>query len=83
MVQGNTYLVTIELNELDLALLYHTVMSDQGEYRQVFWKGEGRRERHYISPCWLESKVFSRIAEVQPDWLPVMEKAQKKLSPWK
>jgi hypothetical protein len=83
MAQESTYEITIELNELDLALLYHTVMSDQGEYRQVLWEREGRSERHYVSSCWLESKVFGRIAEAQPDWLPVMERAQKKLSPWK
>ncbi|MBN1483488.1 MAG: hypothetical protein JXA37_02095 [Chloroflexia bacterium] len=74
------YAVTIELNELELATLYHAVLEDQGEHRVVFWEEEGRRRRHYISVCWLESKVFSRIAEMQPEWLTVMDKAQKKLS---
>jgi len=82
MAQGPTYKVTIELNELELALLYHTVMADRGERRQVKWKADpaGRSERHYISPHWLASKVFGCIAEAQPDWLPAMEEAQKRLS---
>jgi hypothetical protein len=75
-----TYSVTIELNELDLALLYHTVTSDQGEYRTVFWQQSGRKERHYVSHSWLESRVFGAIAQNQPEWLPVIERAQKRLS---
>lgn len=82
MAKTPTYTVTIELNELELALLYHTVMEDRGERQQVLWKGDvaGRAERHYVSPHWLASKVFGRIAESQPDWLTAMEEAQKRLS---
>lgn len=83
MAQGNSYNVTIELSEVELALLYHTVMADRGEHRAVLWEREGRRERRYVSENWLENKVFSRIAEVQPDWLPAMEEAQKRLSLYK
>ena len=82
MAKGPTYMVTIELSELELGLLYHVVMEDRGERQQVSWKGDaaGRPERHYVSSRWLESKVFGRIAESQPDWLSVMEKAQKRLN---
>ncbi len=81
-MKGPTYTITIELSELELALLYHTVMEDKGERRAVVWKEgqEARPERHYISPHWLENKVFSRIAESQPEWLVAMDQAQKKLS---
>jgi hypothetical protein len=83
MAKGPTYTVTIELNELELALLYHTVMADRGERLQVSWKEDpaGRLEKHYVSPHWLANKVFGRIAEAQPDWLPAMEEAQKRLVP--
>lgn len=82
MAKGPTYTVTIELNELELALLYHTVMEDRGEHRAVYWQGQakGRPERHYVGRHWLESKVFGRIAEAQPDWLPALEAARKRLS---
>lgn len=81
MAKRPTYAVTIELNDLELALLYHTVMGDRGERQQVLWKDDpaGRAERHYVSPNWLASKVFGRIAEAQPEWLPAMEEAQKRL----
>ena len=83
MAKGTTYAVTIELSELELALLYHAVMEDRGERDQVLWKDAtaDRAERHYVSPHWLASKVFGRIAESKPDWLSVMEEAQKRLTP--
>lgn len=83
MTKASVFTVTIELNELELALLYHTVMEDRGERNQVLWKEEGaaRAERHYVSPHWLANKVFGRVAEAKPDWLPVMEGAQKRLNP--
>ncbi len=82
MAKDATYAITIELTEMELALLYHTVMEDRGERQQVLWKEDltARAERHYVSPRWLESKVFGRIAEAQPDWLAVMESAQKRLT---
>lgn len=82
MAKGSAYTVTIELNELELALLYHTVMGDRGERQQVSWRADpaGRPEKHYVSPHWLASKVFGRIAEAQPEWLPAMEDAQKRLT---
>lgn len=81
-MKGPLYPVTIELTELELALLYHTATQEEGTYRMVFWKEEGgkRPERHYVSPHWLERKVFGRIAENRPDWLPVMEEACRKLA---
>jgi hypothetical protein len=83
MAKGTTYTVTIELSEMELALLYHAVMEDRGERDQVLWKDGSvdRAERHYVSPRWLESKVFGQIAESQPGWLSVMEAAQKRLTP--
>lgn len=80
-MKGPLYPVTIELSELELALLYHTAMQEEGAYRMVFWKEEGekRPERHYVSPHWLERKVFGRIAESRPEWLPVMEEARRKI----
>ena len=78
-----TYRVTIELNEIELALLYHTVTSEAGEHRQVFWEEKGRREPHYVHPRWLENKVFGQIAQERPEWLPVMTAAARKLSLWK
>jgi|GEM_PF-2979053 len=81
MAKGPTYTVTVELNELELALLYHTVTADRGERQQVLWQADpaGRPERHYVSPHWLANKVFGRIAELQPEWLSAMEQAQKRL----
>ena len=83
MAKGTTYTMTIELTEMELALLYHTVMGDRGERYQVLWKDASadRAEKHYVSPHWLESKIFGRIAESKPDWLSVMEEAQKRLTP--
>lgn len=83
MAKGPTYTVTIELNPLELALLYHTVTHEQDEYRTVFWRAEGveRPERHYVSRNWLAHKVFGQIAQAQPEWLPMMEAAQKRLTP--
>ncbi len=80
-MKGPLYTVAIELSELELALLYHTAMQEEGTYRMVFWQGEGksRPERHYVSPHWLERKVFGCIAESRPEWLPVMEEARRKL----
>jgi hypothetical protein len=75
-----TYSVTIELSELDLALLYRAVTADQGEYRTVFWEEGGRKQRHFVSQRWLENKVFGVIAQNQPEWLPAIESAQKRLS---
>ncbi len=80
MAKGPTYAVTIELSEMELALLYHTVMQDPGEYRTVYWKEAGRLDRHYVHPHWLENKVFGCIAETQPEWLAVIDEAQKRLS---
>ena len=82
-MKGPTYSVTIELTEMELALLYHTVMGDRGERQQVLWKDRSadRAEKHFVSPHWLESKLFGRIAESKPDWLPVMEEAHKRLTP--
>ena len=81
MARGPTYTVTIELNELELALLYHAAMADHGERQQVLWQGDpaGRPEKHYVSPHWLASKALGHIAATQPEWLPVMEAAQKRL----
>lgn len=82
MAKGPTYTVTIELNELELALLYHTVLADRGERQPVLWQADvaGRPEKHYVSPHWLAGKVFGRIAEAQPEWLPAMEEARKRLT---
>ncbi len=82
MAQGPTYSVTIELSELELALLYHTVLEDRGERRPVLWQevSTSRPERHYVGVHWLESKVFGRIAEANPDLTTTMEKAQQRLS---
>ncbi len=79
-MKGPLYPVTIELSELELALLCHTAMQEEGTYRTVFWKEEGKKrpERHYISPHWLERKVFGCIAESRPEWLPMMEEARRK-----
>ncbi len=82
MAKVQTYSVTIELTELELALLYHTVMEDRGERRQILWKEANapRPERHSVGVHWLESKVFGRIAEATPDLAAAMEKAQQRLS---
>lgn len=74
------YSVTIELTELELALLYHTVTQDRGEHRPVFWEEGGRRERRFVQRAWLENKVFGEIARTQPEWLPVIEEARKRLT---
>jgi hypothetical protein len=81
-MKGPRYPVTIELSELELALLYYAATRPEGAYRLVFWKGEDERrpERHYVGPNWLERKVFGRIAENHPEWLPVMEEARRKLA---
>lgn len=83
MAKGSTYTVTVELTEMELALLYHAVTHDPGEYRTVFWReAEARQpERHFVSRQWLEQKVFGQIAQVQPGWLPVIEAAQRRLTP--
>jgi len=75
-----SYVITIELSELELALLYHAVMEDRGEHRAVSWEEEGRKARHYIGEYWLEKKVFGAIAQMQPEWLAVMDGAQRRLS---
>ena len=82
MAKAPTYPITVELNEMELALLYHTVMEEQEEYRPVLWKGAAGKgfERHHISRRWLENKLFGRIAEMQPDWLMAMEECRKRLS---
>jgi hypothetical protein len=81
MAQAPTYSVTVEISEMELALLYHTVMEEQEEYRPVFWKGAGKGfERRYVSRRWLENKLFGRIAEMQPEWLTAMEEARQRLS---
>ena len=82
MGKAPTYAVTIELDEMELALLYHTVMDDRGERRQVLWQvGEAPRpERHSVATHWLESKVFGRIAEAEPELAAAMEKAQHRLA---
>ncbi len=77
------YRVTVELSEIELALLYHTVTGETGEHRQVFWEEGGRREPHYFHPRWLENKVFGQIAQERPEWLPVMTETAGKLSLWK
>jgi putative redox protein len=83
MSRESTYAVTIELTEIELALLYHVVMDDRGEHRTVYWEEGGQRRRHYISERWLENKVFGAIAEMQPGWLSDMDQAQKRLSLYK
>lgn len=82
MARGPTHAVTIELDDLELALLYHTVLQDRGERRQVLWQetDAARPERHFVAERWLESKVFGRIAEAHPDLVAAMEKAQRRLS---
>lgn len=83
MSRESTYAVTIELNEVELALLYHAVMEDRGEHRTVYWEEGGQRRPHFVSERWLESKVFGAIAEMQPEWLAVVDQAQKRLSLYK
>ncbi|MGB9723312.1 MAG: hypothetical protein ACP5OO_03675 [Chloroflexia bacterium] len=81
-MKGPRYPVTIELSELELALLYHAATRQEGTYRLVFWKEEDERrsEQHYVGPNWLERKVFGCIAEHHPEWLPVIEEARRKLA---
>lgn len=79
MAKGRSYSVTIELDELELAMLYHTVTEDRGEYRTVWWEEGGRQERRYLSRCWLENKVFGEIARAQPEWMPALEAAKERL----
>ncbi len=82
MAKGSTHAVTIELSDLELALLYHTVLQDRGERRQVLWQevNAPRPERHFVALHWLESKVFGRIAEAYPELVAAMEEAQRRLS---
>ncbi len=82
MAKGQTYSVNLELTALELALLYHTVMEDRGERRQVLWKEADapRPEKHFVALHWLESKVFGRIAETRPELAALMEEAQQRLS---
>ncbi len=82
MAKAPAYPVTLELSEMELALLYHTVMEEREEYRTVLWKGASGSgfERHHVSQRWLEKRVFGRIAEMQPEWLTAMEEARKRLA---
>jgi len=79
MPKGRTYVVTLELSEMELALIYRTAMEDRGERRPIFWEEGGRRGRHSISPHWLESRVFGEIAQARPEWMADMEAAQERL----
>jgi len=79
MPKDRSYTVTVELSELELALVCRTAMEDRGERRLVLWEKEGRRERHYVSPHWLESKVFGQIAQARPGWMEEMEAARRRL----